>query len=100
MLQKRLLACLLILIGLSTAARADFIYCYATGTADQRLYASGVFESDNVAATTKAFALYLERNGVKAEGALCPAAKSKEDAQRAKDVLVNGRKVVSVPFLD
>jgi len=31
--------------------------------------ASGVFESDNIAATVKAFALYLERNGVKAESA-------------------------------
>jgi hypothetical protein len=96
----RLLAGFLILTGLSTAARADFVYCYATGTADQRLYASSVFESDNIAATTKAFALYLERNGVKAENALCPAAKSKEDAQRAKDDLIKGRTVVSVPFLD
>jgi hypothetical protein len=55
MLQMRLLVGLLILAGLSTAARADFVYCYAVGTADQRLYASGVFESDNIATTAKAF---------------------------------------------
>ena len=100
MLQMRLLVGLLILAGLSTAARADFVYCYAVGTADQRLYASGVFESDNIATTAKAFALYLERNGVKAGSALCPAAKNKEDAQRDRDDLIRGRKVVSVPFLD
>ncbi len=100
MLHTRLLVGFLILAGLSTAARADFVYCYAVGTADQRLYASGVFESDNIAATTKAFALYLERNGVKAGSALCPAAKNKEDAQRSREDLISGRKVVSVPFLD
>jgi len=48
----------------------------------------------------KAFALYLERNGVKAESALCPAAKNKEDAQRGREDLIRGRKVVPVPFLD
>jgi hypothetical protein len=100
MLHMRLLVGLLIFAGLSTAARADFVYCYAVGTADQRLYASGVFESDNIAATAKAFALYLERNGVKAESALCPAAKNKEDAQRGREDIIRGRKVVSVPFLD
>jgi len=100
MLQMRLLVGLLILAGLSTAARADFVYCYAVGTADQRLYASGVFESDNIAPTAKAFALYLERNGVNVESALCPAAKNKEDAQRGREDLIRGRKVVSVPFLD
>ncbi len=100
MLHTRLIVGFLISAGLSTAARADFVYCYAVGTADQRLYASGVFESDNIAATTKAFALYLERNGAKAEGALCPAANNKEDAQRGKEDIIKGRKVVSVPFLD
>ena len=100
MLHTRLLVGFLISAGLSTAARAEFVYCYAVGTADQRIYASGVFESATVTATTKAFALYLERNGVKAGDALCPAAKNKEDAERGRENLIRDRKVVPVPFLD
>ena len=79
-------------------ARADFVWCYATGVGPTT-YLSGVFQSSQSNLNiTAAFTRYLEANGIRAGGSLCPSDGSQTAAVSSLQSFSRGRAVMQVPF--